>query len=325
MTFREILDAGLSYGGEETGSDYEALLKKVVNQYYREALSIANSDLEEGTVSLTTVSGTADYGLPLYNKRAINFDDDTNNRTLSWLTKAAYRKTYPGSDASGTPHTAIPLGVRGVQRQPAASGVLTIQSSIGSDADPRFAVLSGLSGGNALKETITLNGVNPVSSSNSYDASSGVQRLVLGTESSQSITGVVTLKDSSGNVLADVAPYYESSPSYQWFKFYPTPDGAITYTVDCELRKPPLISDDDWPELNEDFHDLLVEGPAGVLLPTFGRTSAGDRHRTRYRERLDLFRQVEGSSIRRSRKFADVMRLTGSIRPGGPRIEGINA
>lgn len=324
MTYREILDSGLSLAGEDIDSDYEVLLKKAVNNYYREALAIADADIEDAEVTLTTVADVATYGLPLYCKQALNFEDGTNDRSLDWLSRAAFRKQYPGASDTGSPYLAIPIGERGVQKQPAASGVLSITSSATSDTTPRRLIISGFSSGNAVREEVTLNGTTTVVTTNSYDASNGVRRLVVATDGGETVTGAITVTDSSSNTLAVIPPYYEASPTYQWFRLFPTPDTALTYTVECQRRKPPLIDDDDWPEIDEDYHELLVAGPAGTLLPNFGRTTAGDRYRTRYRELLTNYKTAAGGTIRRARRFANVMnRSTSNFRR--PRIAGIDA
>ena len=89
------------------------------------------------------------------------------------------------------------------------------------------------------------------------------------------------------------------------------PLGFSMTSLTRPMRKPPLINDTDWPEFDQDFHDLIIFGVTKDLLPSVGKTSAGDRHRQTYRDRMHKFRAEMRSRPASVLQFADVQSAAG--------------
>lgn len=321
MTFREILDQGLFLAGEDEGGDYEDALKVWVNRFYYAVLEEVSSQNEQREFSLTTVAGTSKYGLPLLVEKPLNFEDPDNDRSLEVVSPRRFDQTTAGTDDSGTPDYVYWYGAFGVQAQPETSGVITVVSSSALDVTYHSLVVTGFVDGVWSRESVTVTGTTPASTTKLFDADNGIERLVRVVTSASTWTGDLTITDSDGNTLSVIPAYWQDSPTYQWVELDPTPAAAITYVVRCEAKKPPLIYDSDWPDLPDSYHDLLVSGPSGYLLPSVGKTTTGDRQGGWYTRRLDKFSGKQDRRPGRIRTLADVTINIGRGAPGAPRID----
>lgn len=310
-SYGNLLTHGLNLAGEDAGSDYEAMLKVAINLTYSEILAATDSDLERREFSLTTVSGISQYGMPLYVRRVLNIEDTDRRRALEIIPRQVFDADYAGTTQSGPPERAYKLGAFGVQKQPATAGTLTAVSSSSSDGDTFSILIRGFSSGVDVRESLALNGTSAVTSANSYDTANGIQRIVLVPASGSAFSGNVTVKDADANTLAVFPPYYGESPTYEWYELHPTPASAITYTVRCEARKPPLALASDWPEIADDFHDLLIDGPAAMLLETVGKSRQGALAAQRFARRIAEYSGDQSRQPGMQRTMADVMPYAG--------------
>ena len=80
------------------------------------------------------------------------------------------------------------------------------------------------------------------------------------------------------------------------------------------------MNDDDWPDIPEEYHDLLVWGPAAALMPAVGKTAMGDRYQNRFNRRLK--RYMTGQQKRRGmiRTFENVTNVFVNSGPNGARF-----
>ncbi len=310
MKFIDILSHLTRAASEESGDEFETMAKRAVNLIYEELLSETDTDFERREYTFTTVSGTSKYGMPLYVQQVLNIEDNTNDRQLELKTSQDFDRERAGSSNSGTPTEAYVFGYFGVQKQPASSGAISIESSSALDAGSNYkAVVHGMSSGVDMREEITFTGTTPANSSNSFDAVAngiGIRRVVLQQTNSVTFVGKITVKDVDDNVLAVIPPYWGDSPSYQWWELYPTPDAAVTYVVRTLAKKPPLINDDDWPEIDNRFHDLLIYGAEATLLPLIGKGQAGQLAARKYEQRKEDFLGHREHKQVTSRKFKNV-------------------
>ena len=169
-----------------------------------------------------------------------------------------------------------------------------------------------------------MNGTTSVNTSNSYDSELGVERVTKVPATGSTFAGNVTVKDDDANTIA-VIPVWWDSPDYQWIEFDPIPAAAITYTIRCEMRKPPLVNDTDWPEFNQDFHDLLIWGVTADLLPTLGKAGVADRHRATFEARMLEFTGDNNSQPASLYVFGNVQnRVQMRNRPLAPYIQGVD-
>ncbi len=291
MTYGDILSHLNMSGSEESGDDFETMAKVIVNFIYKELLIESNRLMEEREGTLTLSSSKSTYGMPIYFKEVSAFLDTDNDREIELLTKEEYDRRFVGLTESDDPEYACAYGHFGVQSAPNSAGTLTVESSDATDTGSNYqVVITGLSSSIPVRETITVTGTTAVTTSNSYDASNmGVQRVVLTNSNNAEFTGNIIVKDSDGNTLATIPPFYEKSPTFSWYLFYPTPGSTSTLTVRGLARKQPLTHTTDWPEIDENFHDLLVYGSEEILLPHVGKMRMGIAAGNKYQERKKAF------------------------------------
>ena len=82
-TFKDLYTHLNLLASEEDGDDFQLMAKREINFTYKEILSEGDNDLERREFTLTTRSGTAKYGMPIYVSQVLNIEDDTNDRMLT--------------------------------------------------------------------------------------------------------------------------------------------------------------------------------------------------------------------------------------------------
>lgn len=235
-----------------------------INEWYRETLSAPGLDsLRETTLTLTTVAGQAQYGLPQAISRVHDpIFDVTNQRciyekSLEWL-----RMVDPGLTAtSATVDYWIPFKGWGATAQ-----------QLATTGKPLYVVSDSASDGagtTAHVETVRLGGIRAGDTS---VAMNGVTRAQLGSKSDHievtkfwltvAAVGTVSLYDasSSGNLIAQITPG-RTNARYFMLQFYPTVSAALSLSIDCQRTIEDLTLPFEEPLLHEDYHWLLVYGP----------------------------------------------------------------
>tara|TARA_R110002051_G_C8732757_1_gene498087 strand:+ start:608 stop:1837 length:1230 start_codon:yes stop_codon:yes gene_type:complete len=397
MIYKEIREHILDLGAEDSGGDFEEMVKVACNLVYREILEEVNQDLERRTFTLTTIANRGSYGLPLYVRSVENIEDTVDNNQLEMITRAEFDRSYAGLTDTGPARQAYPMGEYGVERQPTESSVLKIVSTSTADVDGgNYSIVTrGFVNGLLTRESRDLDGTTTVSTTAAFDATDGIERLVLANNNSTSFSGTVTVKDadissvvdttsvtptstvfasdtsglsSTGDIyngktitftsgpnntetqtitdydgatktftvgtaftaapandntftvdgwtLASIPPFFGDSPSYKWFELWPTPNSARELTVRAIMQKPPLINDEDWPEIPEEYHDLLIYGTAGALLGTVGKPGVGDRMQSKFTDRMDKFAGRTANRRGVSRTFGNVTQIVTSNNSG---------
>jgi len=326
MDFAEAKKSVLDYCGQASGGEFEKAVGLGINQTYRQVLDSGNVPHEHRVFSFTSVADTAEYGMPLYVRKIVNIEDPTTPRFVYNTTARHYDKAHAGSTATGTPFEAFSIGTRGVEKFPSTDSVLTIVSDATEDSGDNFKVrVTGFNtSGVLVTELKPLSGLTPVTTSNTYDSTLGVERIVKTATRGNTFTGNLTVKDAAANVLA-VIPTWWDSPDYNWVRLHTIPSSAITYNVRAEMRKPPLVNDEDWPEFDQEFHDLLIWGTTKDLLPTIGKSGTADRHRETFEQRMLDFAAEKNYRPAAIHVFADVQSYVGAQnRPGRPQIAGVD-
>jgi hypothetical protein len=252
-------------------------------------------------------------------KSQLNFDDAVNDWSLIELTATDYDKLFIGQEETGSPTHYYPLGVNGVEAQPASSGVISVVSDSTSDTATSYITVIGYTSTNLLiREKVTLTGTVAASTTNSFAT---IERLVKTTDDGTSFVGNITVTDSSANTLA-IIPVWVGSPSYAWVEFYPIPDASLTYTLRAMAYKPDLVEDDDWPDIDENFHDLLLYGPGMEVLPSFGQENIAQLYGGLFQKRWKEFQTMIDPKPNLVQTFADVS--MGSRMPIEPYIKGVH-
>jgi hypothetical protein len=326
MTFSEVVSEILHYSGQGSGGEFETHVKALVNERYLGILEEFEVPHEERVFTLTSVVGQSRYGLPLYVREVLNIEDPTTPRFIYESNARAFDKQNAGTTDSGTPLYAFPTGVRGVQAIPSTAATLTVVSDSAADTGANYKVrITGFnSAGVLVSELVTMAGLTPVATANSYSASLGVERVVKAPGSGYSFAGNVTVKDNAGNVIATI-PLAWRSPSYQWIQFHPIPDAAITYNIRAAMRKPPLVNAEDWLEFPEEFHMMAVFGVTRDLLGKMGMAALANQHRASYKELAAELAKSCYKSTAGFFTFSDVMGSSGlRNRPHRPLIKGVD-
>ena len=328
MTYRETLDTILEFAGQSAGGDFEAHVKRLTNGVYREVLESGAVPHERRVFTLTSVASTSQYGMPLYVRRVLGIVDPTTPQFVFETTARAYDLYHPGTTDSSTPQKAYSLGVRGVQAYPASDSTITVVSDSALDTGTNYKVriIGFNSSGVLVTELLTVTGLTAVTSSNTYDSTLGIERIVKAPASGYTFAGNLTIKDTTASLTTlAVIPVWWDSPDYEWIEFYPIPGAAISYEIRAEMRKPDLINGTDWPEFDREYHMLLPFGVCKDLLPALGKTTSGDRCAAAYKELFKKFKRAYGTRPAALYSFAAVQMVAGpSQRPGRPLIKGVD-
>src|SRR3990167_1931920 len=244
LTFRAVKDSILEYSGQSSGGDFETLVGRNVNSVYRDVLDAGRVPHEQREFTFASVASRKQYGMPLYVKRVLNIEDPDNDKSLWDETAKGFDKTYPGDTQSGVPNLAFPLGVRGIQAALASDGNLGIVSDSAVDTGSNYKVrVTGFNtSGVLVTELVTLTGLTEVETTNSYDSTLGVDRIVKAPATGISFNWNVTIQDDDNNTIS-IIPVWWDSPDYEWFQLHPVPSSVITYNIRVEMRKPPLVND----------------------------------------------------------------------------------
>jgi hypothetical protein len=286
-------------------ADAQDMVKRSINRYYSHIRSVTDNDEEVRDFSITT--GTTErMGLPLEVKEVLDIEDAVNRRSLREISRVEINRRYPGSTTSGTPRRYYHYGRYGVQVQPATAEAIRFVSSSSADATNYFARIRGraTAGGPLLNEQITLNGTSTVDTSNTYLE---VEEIVFSKASGVAVrAGTMTVTGATSGTTFATVPSGIDIPRHIWIGFYPIPGAATTLTVQAAARKPPLINNDDIPAFDEDYHYLLVSGPASELLPLVGKGELAAQKLIEFRDGLDALQSANNTTPNIINDFANV-------------------
>lgn len=243
-------------------SDVVTRIAAFINETHEALLSEpALSPLLYGSMTVASVASRARYGLSSV-ASARTFTETTNDTPLSVRSLSWYRVTNPDpASNTGDPEYVIPLGLVAVTQVPAITGTgLWVASSSASDTVPTVTVdARRVDGYPHSPSAATLTGTTRVQ----VGGGSGLTDYIDVTQFqlSAACVGDISLFDAAaaGNTLA-IVPRGQTTSRYWGFILSPTPDSAITYTVDVEHEVLPLTADTDEPLLPPRFHRLLAMG-----------------------------------------------------------------
>lgn len=285
--------------------------------------SVSNNAYTILGFSTGTTNGTNSphIGLPLYVRSQLNLEDPSNATALIQTTRTEFLKEHPVDTDTGDPTHYIPLGNYGIQVQPAVGGsTITVVSDSASDSATTYTSLYGKdSNGTLITEKLTMNGTTNVTSSNTFYPP--IDRIVKHTDANISFVGNITVTDASSNVLARI-PTWVASPTYQWIEFLPIPDTARSYTLTAMAFKPDLVNDHDWPDFDDQYHDLLDYGAGQEVLPSLGKPDLAVMLGDLFDQRFKEFKTQVDPRPDLIQTYADV--TIGNTMPNRPWIEGVD-
>lgn len=231
----------------------QSRLLDFLNERHRRILSMPGmSRLREATTTFASVSGTALYALPNV-ARVLRMYEATNDRVLYELTPELARQIDPDPQ-SGTPEAFVWTGRQAVAAQPPAPTQISAVSSEAADTTQRVYIEGKVTGGSIATANATLTGTGSVSLG-SLATWERIDKFYLGATTAGNVTLSEDVTSSDLGVIAAGATYR----NYWAFRLWPTPSSAITYTVDI-LREVTDLADVQPPDLEDDFHDVLLLG-----------------------------------------------------------------
>ena len=314
-TFKWVQDAGTATTGVAMTGAAQTLAEGVTVTF------AATTGHTVGNAWKVVVSMRAMYGLPLEVQGIDSMIDTTNDETIREITSTEYNLRYPNNADAGTPYRYYIHKQQGVQRQINTAGFVTIVGDSTVDDGNRYVRITGYdANGTRVSEKLTMDGTTDVTGTQSFDpAQGGVERIVKSADSGYTWNGNVIVEDSDGNVISRI-PVWTDSPTYLWVEFYYLPADPITYTIYGNMHRPQLINDDDWPEIDEDFHDLLLYGPGAEILPQFKKTELAAQFGAKFEQRFKEYKKQYSPSKTAYGQFADVTKQPGGTGLMRPRI-----
>lgn len=318
-TYKELRDTLLELAGQDAGGEFEDMTKRAVNRTYRRLLSEVNQDETRREFSLSTSASTSQYGMPLGVSRILNIEDGTARRRLRELTPTEFDRLYPGTTSTGDARQFYVFGAFGVQTQPTAGTITVVSSSASDDSDFFIRIQGTDSNGTWQSEQVTMNGTTDVTTTASF---STIEQIAKSANSGNTWTGIVTVSDSAASVLTRI-PQATTSPTHLWVEFYPIPDDTRTLTVRSMSRKPDLLNDNDWPQLHEDWHELVVLGAGPELMIAAGKPNQAQRMLAEFQDMLP--RMKARVQYRPSLKtFRNIQNQPGFVPDDRPLIQGVD-
>jgi hypothetical protein len=237
----------------------KARIDNFINDCYRELMREYGVELREESLTFTTESGRARYALAPAATQIINITDTTNRvklheRSLSWVRQ---RDPSVPAQVTGTPWVYSVLNEAGIGQQPTVftNGALRLISTDGADVGQVTLEYSMPNGGFQVVTT-TLTGVLPAV------VNAAVQQVFRMYMAAPPVGTVELFQAAPALTLARIpGGQVATGTLHSWvIQLWPTPNGAITYTVDFDRPRRALIAATDEPALPEEFHAMLVFG-----------------------------------------------------------------
>lgn len=249
----------LGLDATKAAPDVERRIRRHINTVQRELLTKKGigSRIRSVVLTCTTTANSPFVRLPQAMISLRILRDRSTNRILDEATVEEIRASDPGQTFTTTTPTmyALVSFASPVNTDPSAATQLSAVSTSASDGTGTAVSVEGItSNGQYRKANISLNGTTPVNLDSNVTWTN-LTKFYL----SSPAAGDVSLKDSSGNVLAVIAAGRKNA-RYVALLLSQTPSTALTLTADGELHIEDMINAADEPYIPEDFHDLFELG-----------------------------------------------------------------
>lgn len=208
--------------------------------------------LRQYDYTLTTTSSVEAYALSslVDTSKIISFRDTSSPRYISNMSESHFQRFEPGPTATGDAFLYRLVGFSPVQNQPTSASTLSFTSSSASDTAVDIRV-KGLNGSSVLVEdTVTLNGTNAVTTTNSYTK-------VLSLSKDAVTVGSVTCKSNAAAVTNVVIAPTNRHLSHPVVKIFNIPDSTDTLKYDFTMKLTDLVVGDDTSLIPEQYHDVI--------------------------------------------------------------------
>lgn len=202
------------------------------------------------TTSITTVSGTRRYTTDLEFNKIMSVVDTTNNVPLDPISETDVEDIDSELSQTGSPNFYTVYGLDWVREQPSSASVVTVVSSSASDTTQKVRI-NGIVSGSVDTELLTLNGTTNVNGTKSFSEIHSIAK-------DGTTTGRITVTTNSGGVTNAILAPSRYAEQRQALFLWPIPDGAYTMRVRGVRRTRPMLNNEDFPDLPEAYHDLVL-------------------------------------------------------------------
>ena len=162
----------------------------------------------------------------------------------------------PESLSTGVPYYYRLWEETGFSTNLAAADTIYISSSSASDTSSFTVRIVGRnSSGEIIAETLALNGITAVTSTNTF-AANGLMQV----SKSAATTGTITVYRTTGATVLSELPPDERAPRFKKVSFYPIPSEAVTTYIEYYERPRLLVHDSDTPQLDHKWNWVIREG-----------------------------------------------------------------
>jgi len=234
-------------------------IKAAIRRNYQRAYDACN--WAESTVIARVNNDGSEVILPVYFDRVISIRTDDGNYGIDAINASLPFQIAPGIfEQTGTPVAFSYLTSVGVKLLPQTREKLSFVSTAVADTSTVF--IMGESLGSEVSETITLAGLQPVSTRNTYDVPITVAK--------QLTTGIVTVTGvTTGDTLQTLSPSERERKHMRlWLK--PTPSSAKVCLVLGKRKIKPLVTDEDTPILRN-IQNVLINAAVADMLDRTGK------------------------------------------------------
>ena len=228
---------------QDTSSTMASIIGTYLNDIYKDILRRKNWEFIDNDYTFNTTSGTQEYVLPDNFGKEISVRDSTNKRQLSRITLQQLDDDYVSTITDQGTLYRYYIHDRAARKQPSSSSVLACVSSAAGDTTQTLRISGRDSNGVQLSEDVSLNGITPVNTSNSYIE-------ILAISKDAVTTGRVTITSNSAAVTnAIIAPDIKS---YRVKKigFHYVPNSTVAVVLPYVINPQPLSDDNDFPLIN---------------------------------------------------------------------------
>ena len=241
---------------QDSSTSLKSIIKEYLNNRYFQVLRSINWECVYPDYTFTTTAGKQDYALPDDFHKEVVVRDTTNGIELGKCDIQRIGMDFPDdADDSGLVSRYSILEDT-VQDQPSSASVLACVSSSASDTGVSLLV-RGISGGVEVNETVNLNGLTPVNTTNSYTRVKAISKSAVS-------VGKVTVTSNSAAVTITVMPAKMTTAYCKKMRLFYIPTTAVVIACPYIVKPFPMLEDYDYPLL--DISDLLELGAKADVL-----------------------------------------------------------
>ena len=224
---------------QDTSSSMATVIKQYCNNAYFEILRRVNWTAIKPDYQFSTVAGQQDYILPSDFGKELYLHDATNLLYIPYISLSELAEKYPSALSVQGTVDVYTIFDDTTRKQPTSVSALSVVSS--SSVDAVSVRVKGTDTNDVeVDETITLNGVTPVASTNSYKSVRNISK-------SASTTGRVTITSNGAAVTIAILASADLDYKVKKLRLKDIPSTVLTLSLPYYIRPYPMSSDYDVP------------------------------------------------------------------------------